>query len=375
MNNNERLALNTEELSECIRIAKNLPDAKSEYVKGYDIDTMQKFIDMRPADVKLSFIFKMSQAQSSKVVTNDDLEWITKIDMTGARYCYDMFYGCVSQYLTKIPLFDTSNIVSMNGMFHGGVVSVQPYLELPDFNTSNVTDMSNMCNSRYLKQFPNFDFSKVTNLNAAFNCATFENKDLGYLDFPSATNVSNLFASTNIVSIEKVKAPKITSTSNMFYYAQSLVSIGEFDMRNITSSSSMLYMCKLLTSVILKNIKCAVQVGSGTSYGHLLTIGSLIGLCYECRDTGSSKTLTVGSANLTKLANVYVKTIDITDEMVAVDDLVSEKLPFEAYVVDPDNTADITSHITTTRVSSVDELPEGAVLMSDYVVLKNWKLA
>jgi hypothetical protein len=166
---------------------------------------------------------------------------------------------------------------------------------------------------------------------------------------------------------------------NMFYGCTALVSVGQMDVRQ-AGSLVLFNKCKALTNVTIKNIATSFQIGSGdgtstSHYGHLLTVGSLIGLCYELRDTGSSKKLTVGTANLSKLANVYVKTIDITDEMTAADDLVSEKLPFEAYVIDPDNTTDITSHVTATRVASEADIPEGAVLMSDYVVLKNWQLA
>jgi hypothetical protein len=84
----------------------------------------------------------------------------------------------------------------------------------------------------------------------------------------------------------------------------------------------------------------------------LLTLESLIGLCYELRDTGSSKTLTIGSANLAKLANVYVRAIEITDDMRAADDLIDEKLPFEV----------------------CESTDEGATLISEYVLLKNWQL-
>jgi len=103
----------------------------------------------------------------------------------------------------------------------------------------------------------------------------------------------------------------------------------------------------------LRNIKTNLQVGSGTSYGHLLTVDSLIHLIKELRDTGFSKTLTIGSANLEKLANVYVRTIDITDEMRAEDDLIDEKLPFVV----------------------CESTDEGCMLIKDYVNFKNWKLA
>ena len=111
--------------------------------------------------------------------------------------------------------------------------------------------------------------------------------------------------------------------------------------------------CRKLTDVRLRNIKTNLQVGSGTSYGHLLTVDSLTHLIYELRETGSTKTLTVGSANLEKLADVYVKLVDITDEMRAEDDLIDEKLPFVV----------------------CESTDEGAILITDYVSSKNWKIS
>ena len=64
------------------------------------------------------------------------------------------------------------------------------------------------------------------------------------------------------------------------------------------------------------------------------------------------RTLTVGFVNLEKLENIYVRTIAITDEMRAEDDLIDEKLPFEV----------------------CDSTDEGAVLISDYIREKNWQL-
>ena len=74
-----------------------------------------------------------------------------------------MFYGCSS--LTSVPLFDTSNVISMANMFD----SCNSLTSVPLFNTSKVTNMSNMfyrCSS--LTSVPLFDTSKVTKMNSMF---------------------------------------------------------------------------------------------------------------------------------------------------------------------------------------------------------------
>ena len=123
-------------------------------------------------------------------------------------------------------------------------------------------------------------------------------------------------------------------------------------MSNVTNTSSMFFGCVKVTNLSIKNIKTNLQVGSGTSYGHLLTVDSLLGLCKELITTSSSKTLTIGSANLNKLANVYVKRITITDEMREEDPLIDQKIPFEV----------------------CDSTDEGAVLITNYAKSKKWTL-
>lgn len=145
----------------------------------------------------------------------------------------------------------------------------------------------------------------------------------------------------------------VTNMSYMFYNCSNLTTIPQLDTSSVTNMNNMFYNCSKLTECYLKNIKANLQVGSGISYGHLLTVDSLLFLIKELRNTGSAKTLTVGSANLTKLADIYVKTITITDEMRAEDSHIDEKLPFEV----------------------CESTDEGAMLITNYVTQKNWALA
>ena len=64
--------------------------------------------------------------------------------------------------------------------------------------------------------------------------------------------------------------------------------------------------------------------------------------------------MTFGTANTAKLENVYVKLIDITDDMRAEDEYIDNKAPFEV----------------------CESTDEGAMLVTEYVTtVKNWKLA
>ena len=146
---------------------------------------------------------------------------------------------------------------------------------------------------------------------------------------------------------------KVTNMASMFSNCRALTTVPALDMRSVSNVNSMFSDCLAITEIWVKNIKTTLQVSSGTSYGHLLTVDSLVHLVYELRKQASSQTLSIGTTNLAKLANVYVKAVEITDEMRAEDDLIDEKYPF-------------------VRCESTDE---GAMLITTYAsTIKNWTI-
>lgn len=236
-------------------------------------------------------------------LTGDDLFGIfSQVDSDFApTQLAQFFYGCSS--LTKVPLFDTSNVTNANEMF-------------------------NRCSK--LKEVPTFDFSSLTGFYGMFTeCSELEE-----------------------VPLFKTTTGKIDTAHYMFYNCRKLKKIPKFDFRNVTRLDYFSLYCTEITEIWVRNIKVNLQVGSGTLYGHKLTIESLIHLIYELRDTGSAKTFTVGSLNLEKLENVYVRQIEITDKMRVEDDLIDEKLPFEV----------------------CESTDDGAMLITSYVNFKNWEL-
>lgn len=203
--------------------------------------------------------------------------------------------------------------------------------DVPLFDASVLTDADNMFNDcANLTEIPQFDASNITGMNYTFNSCR------------------------KLTTMPFLDTKKVKSAMSMFGDCRILPIIPALDMRLCTSMTSMFNECREVTDIQIRNIKTNLKVSNGTSYGHLLTVDSLIHLIYELRNTGSAKTLTIGSANLEKLANVYVKAVEITDDMRAEDDLIDEKYPFVV----------------------CESTDEGATLITDYASdMKMWTIA
>lgn len=169
---------------------------------------------------------------------------------------------------------------------------------------------------------------------------------------------------------------KCTSTTYMFHSCKKLTHVPVYDTKNVTNVTYMFVGCSALTTVPAFDLRSATSLGSfletssqkgvsltdirvrnissnfTCSYCTSVTQDSLIHLIYELRDVGSSKTFTMGTTNLAKISNVYVKLVPITSEMRAEDDLIDEKLPFVV----------------------CDSTDSGAMLITDYASSKNWVL-
>lgn len=204
------------------------------------------------------------------------------------------------------------------------------------------------------------DASEFLSYSDTENATSFENmfsyceklQTVPLFDTSKGTNFARMFGSDdNLKALPLFDTSKGTKFSYMLLECYALQTVPEFDFRSGTTFTSCFAFCSALTNCLIKNIKADLAV-SGSTYGHLLTLESLIHLIYELRNTGSSKTLTISSVNLEKLASTYVKLVEITDEMRAEDDLIDEKMPFVV----------------------CESTDEGAMLITDYPQLKNWIL-
>ena len=186
------------------------------------------------------------------------------------------------------------------------------------------------------------DFNLIENNTDIFSKCL---KDILTNQTDNLNNCSFILRSSGINNfIFNISEPKINSFQISSCYK--LKKLKTLDLKN--GASLDIGYCINLEELVLLNIKTNLQVGSGSTWGHKLTLESLLGICQECIDTGSSKTLTVGTANLEKLKTIYVKKTNAPEE--------DESLP----------------KIPMVQCESTDS---GAMDIATYMALKNWKIA
>ena len=272
---------------------------------------------------------------------------ISELDVSKGTDFSSMFRDCLA--LRTLPVLDTRNGTTFDYMFS----SCNNLRTIQGLDTRNGTSFDHMfsyCTALTSVPEP-FDTGNATIFYSMFaNCSNLAS--IPELNTSKGTDFRTMFSSTKgLFEIPVLDTRKGTKFGNMFG-SSNVITIRGLYLDSATAVTDMFVSCKHLTNLYLYNIKTNLTIGSGTSYGHLLTLDSLIHTIRELRDAESSRTLTMGSENLAKLADVYVREIAITDEMRAEDDLIDEKLPFEV----------------------CESTDEGATLITEYVLYKNWQL-
>ena len=186
------------------------------------------------------------------------------------------------------------------------------------------------------------DTSNGTNFDSMFyNCSDLTT--VPKLNTSKGTDFCGMFFSCqSLTSIPDLDTSNGTDFSYMFQSCSSLTSIPELNIGNGTNFNNMFQNCSKLTNLTLYNIRKSITIGSGTSWGHLLTVDSLVNTIKELCTASSTQTLTMGSNNLAKISNLYCKVTDNT----------SEKKPMEL----------------------CESTDEGAMTLTAYAALKNWQL-
>ena len=207
-----------------------------------------------------------------------------------------------------------------------------------------------------LQSILELDTSNGTNFNTFFSNYTLLSK-IPELDTSNGTNFSNMFNNCySLQSIPELDTSNGTSFVNMFNGCKSLVHIPKLNLIKATSVDGIFNYCSELTTLNLLNIKLSLKIGSGTQYGHLLTIDSLINTIQQLWDYSSGSTtytLTMGYNNTEKIKNTYVRLITPTAEQIANDPNIESKMPCEV----------------------CESTDEGAMTITEYANLKMWVFA
>lgn len=232
-----------------------------------------------------------------------------------------MLYWCTS--LTDVIGLDTSKATSLSSLFQGD---------------SKLT---------YISQL---DTSSATNLQGLFNSCR-ELPSIPPLDTSKATNMSFAFTSAGIISLPAMNTKNVTNFTQMCFSCTYLKEVLGLDFINGGTTINMVFSsCGKLETLILYNIKNALILSSCP----LLTNSSLLHTAQELWDlTGStSQKLSLATASKTAIQGIYVKLVDVTDEMIANDQYITNKKPC-------------------VECASTDE---GAMTLEEYILSKNWTI-
>ena len=338
-----------------------------------------------------------------------------RVDLLGCDY---LFYGLSGDFGFASNL-DTSNVTQARGMFGsntarrldlsnfdlGKAVNLTDLLEgclglteviLPEIRGGDSTVLKNISSMfSNCQKLESIDWSKFMGVRVYdmatmfYGCYALKSVDLSGLIVDSAIKnsaLSGLFrgcGGLTSIRLPNMQASTLSSLNSMFYDCSALTEIdltpintsaitsfesafrgctrlttitGELDLYSATTVNYMFSNCTNITNLTLKNIRKTLTIGSGASYGHLLTLDSLLNAIQELWTKTGTTTLklTMGTTNTAKLANVYVKLIPITDEMREQDQYIDNKAPFVV----------------------CESTDEGAMLVTEYVTtVKGWQLA
>ena len=222
-----------------------------------------------------------------------------------------MFRSCGAFQIELGNNFNTSNVTDMYYMFNqcGNLL----YLDLKDkFDTSKVTNMAGMFQSCINLQFinlgNNFDTSKVTNMASMFQTDySLQEIDLkNKFDTSSATSIANIF--TGCISLRSLDLGphfSFSSQTTVGNFLQTTANLQYLNGRNIVSNTNVFIgsSSSILTEYVNPIIQ-AVHQSYSTCYA--LTRQSILNIINSLPQVSSTKTLTLGTLNKTKLSDAEI---------------------------------------------------------------------
>ena len=160
-------------------------------------------------------------------------------------------------FALDLSSFNTQNVTNMKGMFRGSTKFTG--LNMPNFNTSNVTDMSEMFSraSRLTSlNLSSFDFQNARDMNNMFSYTQIASLIVSRFNTGNVLNFSHLFDNTPLTSINTTafETQSATNMSSMFAGVKlTTLDLSSFNTQNVTDMSYMFSGTEYLTTLYLTN--------------------------------------------------------------------------------------------------------------------------
>ena len=160
-------------------------------------------------------------------------------------------------FALDLSSFNTQNVTNMKGMFRGSTKFTG--LNMTNFNTSNVTDMSEMFSraSRLTSlNLSSFDFQNVRDMNNMFSYTQIASLVVSRFNTGNVLNFSHLFDNTPLTSINTTafETQSATNMSSMFAGVKlATLDLSSFNTQNVTDMSTMFAGTEYLTTLYLTN--------------------------------------------------------------------------------------------------------------------------
>ena len=184
------------------------------------------------------------------------------------------FYNCYAlTSIEGIELLDTSNVVSMYGMF--GSCNKLTSLDVTGFDTRKVTNMQDMFASCYALtelDVSGFQTDRVTNMRGMFmSCSKLTSLDVSGFHTENVTNMASMFWSCSgltALDVSGFNTGKVTTMSGMFCLCSKLtaIDVSGFDTRNVTSMSQMFQSCSKLATLDVSGFDTGNVTGMGSMF-------------------------------------------------------------------------------------------------------------
>ena len=132
----------------------------------------------------------------------------------------------------------------------------------------------------------------------AYSTATSFDEIIPFTATSDLTSMNRMFSDcSNLISVPLLDTSKVTDISYMFLFCSRLTSVPSFDASKVTNMNGMFSNCSKLETIHMINIGTDLDISSSTKF----TREALLEIIGNLKTVTSTKTLTMGAANLAKL--------------------------------------------------------------------------